>query len=114
MKAKKGLSAKLASAGDGWGNDDEWGAGSTVAATKPKPAAAASATSDAAAKRAALKAKLERKRQLAANQTSSESSACTTKPLARPSAASKPIRVPKPSQAKSAASKKGDDDWDSW
>eukprot|EP01043_Picozoa_sp_COSAG02_P015363 COSAG02_NODE_653_length_18827_cov_44.237826_9_plen_846_part_00 len=107
MKAKKSLGTKPASANDGWG-DDEWGAGSTGAGST-----AASALSDAAAKRAALKAKLERKRQLATNQTSLTSSTGSAKSGVRPSTTSNPTRASKPS-LKSAASKKGEDDWENW
>ena len=111
--ASKGLSARTTGASDGWDGDDGWGDGVAPATTKPKAAATASATPDAAAKRAALKAKLERKKQLAAEQTASAPAATRVGAAARTAAVSKPT-APTSSVAKSAASKKAEDDWDSW
>lgn len=112
-KASKGLSARATGASDGWGGDDDWGDGVPASATtKPKAAATASATPDAAAKRAALKAKLERKRQLAANQTGSAPAATRAGAATRTAANSKPT-APKSSLAK-PASKTAEDGWDSW
>ena len=86
MKAKK---TPAKSAADGW---DEWGDGGGAPA--PQPTRAKGADPDVLAKRAALKAKLERKKQLAAEQ--------------RPKVAAKA----KPAAAK--AKPKDVDDWESW
>ena len=78
------------SAADGW---DEWGDGGGAPAPAPQTRAKG-ADPDVLAKRAALKAKLERKKQLAAEQ--------------RPKVAAKA----KPAAAK--AKPKDVDDWESW